>query len=96
MDVKTTFVYGVIEEEVHIEQLEGFESFGKESHVSRLKQTLHGLKKAPHAYYNRINNYLISFGFNKSEANANLYDIVVEGKLLIIVLYVDDLILTGD
>ena len=35
-------------------------------------------------------------GFTKSEADANLYHIVVEGKLLIIVLYVNDLILTGD
>ena len=35
-------------------------------------------------------------GFTKSEADANLYQIVVDGKLLIIVLYVDDLILTGD
>jgi hypothetical protein len=35
-------------------------------------------------------------GFTKSEADANLYQFVVEGKLLIIVLYVDDLILTGD
>ena len=35
-------------------------------------------------------------GFTKSEADANLYQIVVEGKLLITVLYVDDLILTGD
>jgi hypothetical protein len=35
-------------------------------------------------------------GFTKSEADANLYQILVEGKLLIIVLYVDDLILTSD
>jgi len=35
-------------------------------------------------------------GFKKSEVDVNLYHIVVEGKLLIIVLYVDDLILTGD
>ena len=35
-------------------------------------------------------------GFTKGEADANLYHIVVEGKLLIIVLYVDVLILTGD
>jgi hypothetical protein len=34
--------------------------------------------------------------FTKSEVDANLYQIVVEGKILIIVLYVDDLILTGD
>ena len=44
----------------------------------------------------RIDSYFTGLGFSKSEADANLYQIVVEGKLLIIVLYVDDLILTGD
>eukprot|EP00253_Pinus_taeda_P028540 PITA_28540 len=44
----------------------------------------------------RIDSYFTRLGFTKSEAGANLYHIVVEGKLLIIILYVDDLILTGD
>jgi len=35
-------------------------------------------------------------GFTKSESDVNLYHIMVKGKQLIIVLYVDDLILTGD
>jgi len=43
-----------------------------------------------------IDNYFVGLGFSKSEVDPNLYQIVVEGKLLIIVLYVDDLILTGD
>eukprot|EP00253_Pinus_taeda_P009465 PITA_09465 len=44
----------------------------------------------------RIDNYFTGLGFTKSEADANLYHIMVEGKPLIIVLYVDDVILTGD
>eukprot|EP00253_Pinus_taeda_P032340 PITA_32340 len=43
----------------------------------------------------RINSYFTRLGFTKSEVDANLYHIMVEGKPLIIVLYVDDLILTG-
>jgi len=43
-----------------------------------------------------IDNYFTRLGFTKSEAGVNLYHIVVEGKLLIIVLYVEDLILIGD
>jgi hypothetical protein len=96
MDVKTTFLNGIIEEEVYIEQPEGFETFDRESHVCRLKRALYGLKQAPHSWYTRIDNYFIGLGFTKSEADANLYQIVVEGKILIIVLYVDDLILIGD
>eukprot|EP00253_Pinus_taeda_P027972 PITA_27972 len=96
MDVKTTFLNGVIDEEVYIEQPEGFEVFSSELHVCRLKRALYGLKQAPRAWYTQIDSYFTGLGFSKSEAYPNLYQIVVEGKLLIIVLYVDDLILTGD
>jgi len=34
-------------------------------------------------------------GFTKSEADSNLYFLLVRSKVLILVLYVDDLILTG-
>ena len=43
-----------------------------------------------------IDSYFTKFGFTKSEVDVNLYHIVVEGKLLIIALYVNDLILRGD
>eukprot|EP00253_Pinus_taeda_P025123 PITA_25123 len=96
MYVKTAFLNGVIEEEVYIEQPEGFEIFSSESHVCRLKRALYGLKQAPCAWYTRIDSYFTGLGFSKSEAEPNLYQIVVEGKLLSIVFYVDDLILMGD
>eukprot|EP00253_Pinus_taeda_P013042 PITA_13042 len=54
------------------------------------------MKQAPRAWYTRIESYFTGLGFTKSEADANLYRIMVEDKPLIIVLYVDDLILTGD
>ena len=96
MDVNTTFLNGNIEEEVYIEQPEGFETFDRESHVCQLKRALYGLKRAPCAWYTKIDSYFTKLGFTKSEADANLYHIMVEGKPLMIVLYVDDLILTGD
>ena len=64
--------------------------------MCRLKRALYGLKQAPRAWYTWIDSYFTRLGFTKSEADPNLYKIVVEGKLLIIVLYVDDLILTSD
>ena len=51
MDIKTTFLNRVIEEEVYIEQPEGFEIHEKKSHVCRLKKALNGLKQAPRAWY---------------------------------------------
>ena len=96
MDVKTAFLIRKIEEEVYIEYPEGLETFDRESHVCRLKRALYRLKKEPRAWYTRIDNCFTRLGFTKSEVDANLYHIMVEGKPLIIVLYVDDLILIGD
>eukprot|EP00253_Pinus_taeda_P035737 PITA_35737 len=94
MDVNISFLDGMIEEEVYIKQPKGFENLDHESHVCQLKRELYGLKQAPRAWYTKIDSYFTRLGFTKSEADANLYHIVVEGKMLIIVLYADDLILT--
>ena len=47
MDVKTTFLNGEIEEEVYVEQSDGFVIHGKDSNVCRLKKALYGLKQTP-------------------------------------------------
>ena len=47
MDVKTTFLHGDLEEEIYMEQPEGFLEKGKEDYVCRLKKSLYGLKQAP-------------------------------------------------
>jgi hypothetical protein len=95
MDEKTTFLNGEIEEEVYIEQPDGFVIHEKESHVCRLKKDMYGLKHAPHAWYEKIHGYLMSLGFSKSVDDPNLYYNVVGDECPILVLYVDDLFLTG-
>eukprot|EP00253_Pinus_taeda_P004478 PITA_04478 len=94
MDVKTTFLNGVIEEELYIEQREGFETHEKKSHVCRLKKALYGLKQVSRAWYGRIDGYLQKIWFAKSDADPNLYYLFVENEPLVLVLYVDDLFLT--
>ena len=95
MDVKTAFLNGIIQEEVYIEKPQGFEMHGRESHVCRLKKALYGLKQALRAWYSQIDTYLWQLGFQKSDADPNLYYIVVGEDPLILVLYVDDLFITG-
>ena len=58
MDVKTAFLHGEIEEEIYIEQPQGFESHDADTHVCRLKKALYGMKQAPRAWYSTINTYL--------------------------------------
>jgi hypothetical protein len=96
MDVKTAFLNGVIEEEVYIEQPQGFEVEDNKSHVCKLKKALYGLKQAPRAWYGRIDSFLTSLGFTKSKADSNLYFKVMNDEPVILLLYVDDLFLTGE
>jgi hypothetical protein len=96
MDVKTAFLTGVIEEEVYIEKPQGFEVEDNKSHVCRLKKDLYGLKQAPRAWYGRIDSFLTSLGFTKSKVDSNLYFKIMNNEPVILLLYVDDLFLTGE
>ena len=63
----------------------------------RLKKTLYGLKQAPRAWYNRIDTNLIKSGFSRSQNEPTLYTKTdQQGKILIVCLYVDDMIYTGN
>jgi hypothetical protein len=95
MDVKIAFLNGEIEEEVYIEQPQGFEVHSKDTHVCRLKKYLYGLKQAPRAWYARIDSYLMRLGFSKSHADPNLYYKVVNNAPMILLLYFNDLFLIG-
>ena len=81
--------------EVYIEQPQGFEVHGKETHICILKKEFYGLKQAPRDWYSRIDTYLQRLGFTKSDVDSNLYFILVGEEPLILVLYVDDLVITG-
>jgi hypothetical protein len=96
MDVKITFLNGVIEEEVYIEQPQGFEVEDRKTLVCRLKKALYWLKQAPRAWYGRIDSFLTSLGFTKSKADSNFYFKVMNDEPVILLLYVDDLFLTGE
>ena len=95
MDVKTAFLNGVVEEEVYVKQPLGFETHDRETHVCKLKKSLYGLKQAPKTWYDKIDSFLSNLGFTKSKADSNLYYKVEEGNPLILLLFVDDLFVTG-
>jgi hypothetical protein len=96
MDVKIAFLNGVIEEEVYIEKPQGFEVEDRKSHLCRLKKSLYELKQAPRSWYGSIDNFLMSLGFTKSKADSNLYFKIMDNEPVILLVYVDDLFLTGE
>ena len=95
LDVKSAFLNGYLQEEIYIEQPEGFEVKGSEDKVFRLKKALYGLKQAPRAWYSRINEYLTDLGFYRSPIEQTLYVNIENDGILIISVYVDDLLVTG-
>jgi hypothetical protein len=88
--VKITFLNGVIEEEVYIEQPQGFEVEDRKTHVYKLKKALYRLKQAPRAWYGRIDSFMTSLGFTKSKVDSNLYFKVMNDELVILLMYVDE------
>ena len=95
MDVKITFLNGFIDEEVYVKQPPSYEVSGHENKVYKLNKALYGLKQAPRAWYKRIDSYMISNQFNRSNNEPTLYvKTNKEGQILIVCLYVDDLIFT--
>ncbi|GKV30443.1 hypothetical protein SLEP1_g39251 [Rubroshorea leprosula] len=96
MDVKSTFLNGFLEEEIYVEQPEGFLVHGSENMVYKLHKALYGLKQAPRAWYSRIDAYLMQQGFKRSENEAILYVKDTNGGVqLLVSLYVDDFLITG-
>ena len=96
MDVKNAFLHGDLQEEVYMEQPQGYEDLRHPHYVCKLKKALYGLKKAPRAWHARIVSYLVSIGFYMADADHSLYVCKNEHGIVIICIYVDDLIVGGD
>ncbi|KAL0283354.1 UNVERIFIED_CONTAM: Retrovirus-related Pol polyprotein from transposon RE2 [Sesamum angustifolium] len=73
MDVKSAFLNGYIDEEIYVEQPQGFIAKGSKEKVLRLKKALYGLKQAPRAWYSRIDKYFMDRGFRRSLSEPTLY-----------------------
>ena len=96
MDVKTTLLNGVVEEELYVEQPLVFETHDRKTHVCKLEKALYGLKHAPRTWYIRMYSFLMRQGVTKSKVDSNLYFKVEGGIPVILLLYVDDQFFTRE
>ena len=92
--MKTTFLNGDLEEEVFVTQPPSFVIKGAEPKVCKLLKSLYGLKQAPRAWNAKIHAHLLQLSFVNSPTESTLYVRKDGEKLLIVVLYVDDLLIT--
>jgi hypothetical protein len=93
MDVKTAFLNGYLDEEVYMEQPEGFIIPGQENKVCKLVRSLYGLKQAPKQWHERFDNVVISNGFRLNETDKCIYFKMFDSNIVIICLYVDDMLI---
>jgi hypothetical protein len=73
MDVKSSFLNGVLEEEVYVKQPPGFESVEFPHRVYKLREALYGLKQAPRAWYGRLRGFLFNKGFEMGKVDKNIF-----------------------
>ena len=85
MDVKCAFLNEDLTEEIYIQKPQGFST--NPSLVWRLRKSLYGLKQAPKAWYAKIDSFLLSLNFVRCKSDLNVYMKVINGSLMIIVLY---------
>jgi hypothetical protein len=97
MDVETAYLNGEPEEETYMKQPEGYQCKGDngEELVCLLQKSLYGLKQSGNCWYGSINKSLLDWGFQRNLAEHCVYWKWEAGKLLLIGLYVDDLLIVG-
>jgi len=92
LDVITAFLYGKLEEEIYMEQPEGYALPGQERKVFRLNRALYGLKQALLAWWNQLDESMKALGFTRIHSDAGIFVLKDKnGKLACVtIIYVND------
>lgn len=96
IDINNAFLNGDLEETIYMEQPPGFEDPLYPHYVCKLDKSLYGLKQAPRAWYDKLRSYLVTMGFQRSSSDFSLFFRHKEDALTLILVYVDDILVTGD
>ncbi|CAA7032031.1 unnamed protein product [Microthlaspi erraticum] len=95
LDVNNAFLQGTLNEEVYMQQPPGFVDKDRPDYVCKLNKAIYGLKQAPCAWYLELKEYLLVSGFANSLADASLFIYRHRRSFLYVLIYVDDIIVTG-
>ncbi|KAL4588677.1 hypothetical protein LXL04_001570 [Taraxacum kok-saghyz] len=95
LDVKNAFLHGHLQETVYMHQPPGFRDSTKPDHVCLLQRSLYGLKQAPRAWFHRFAMFLTRIGFAHSKCDSSLFIYRQGSNMVYLLLYVDDIVLTG-
>ena len=92
MDVKNIFLNNFINEEVYVEQPQGYENHKFSDYVFKLKKVLYGLKQAPKAWYECLKIFLLKNNFKIRKVDSTLFSKINKHGILIVQVFVDDII----
>ena len=95
VDVKTAFLYGKLDEEIYMQQPEGFKLKGQENKVLRLRCAIYGLKQAALAWWKELESSMKRLGFKRTASDARVFFAHIGKNIVIIIVYVDDAIFFG-
>ncbi|CAA7013624.1 unnamed protein product [Microthlaspi erraticum] len=95
LDVKTAFLHGELKETVYVTQPEGFIEKGSEDKVYKLSRALYGLRQAPRAWNDKLNQILRDLQFKRCSKEPSVYRKKVNQETLLLAVYIDDLFVTG-
>ncbi|KAG8472010.1 hypothetical protein CXB51_036502 [Gossypium anomalum] len=96
LDVKTAFLHGELEEDIYMQQPEGFTISEKEDYVCLLKKSLYGLKQSPRQWYKRFDSFMTSHDFKRiSLDNCIYFKKNSDGSFVYLLLYVDDMLIAA-
>lgn len=97
LDVKNTFLNGDLEEEVYMSIPQGLENKSNNMLLCKLKKSLYGLKQSPRVWFDRFTRTIIANEYQQCQTDHTLFvKRKSGGKMAILIVYVDDIILTGD
>ena len=96
LDVKTAFLHGDLEEEIHMTQPDGFKVADKENWVCKLTKSLYGLKQSPRQWYKRFDQFMKGQRYTRSKFDHCVYfQKLQEGTFIYLLLYVDDMLIAS-
>ncbi|KAF3642093.1 putative F-actin-capping protein subunit beta-like [Capsicum annuum] len=95
LDVNNAFLQGHLEEDIYMRQPRGYAHPDFHHYVCKLKKAIYGLKQAPRAWYSELKQFLLQIGFQKSNSDSSLFICHQNEALVYILVYVDDIIITG-
>ncbi|CAL8167744.1 unnamed protein product [Prunus armeniaca] len=95
-DVKNACLHGELEEEVYMSLPPGYRVTGETGNVCKLKKAMYGLKQSPRAWFGRFTAGMKKFGYRQANTDHTLFIKHRAGKVTLLIIYVDDMIVTGD